>query len=92
MKSTKTARKTAATPAPATGGKKMAQDAPAAAAKVLPPQSPVDVPQLPPKPTASTPDEAARDIRRAVDDQTKSNWADGAAPQPRARNARSSIL
>lgn len=60
--------------------------------KVLPPQTPVDVPNQPAKPTSSTPDEAARDTRRQVDDETESNWADGAAPQPRAKNARSSIL
>ncbi|WP_241053149.1 hypothetical protein [Achromobacter xylosoxidans] len=60
--------------------------------KVLPPQSPVDVPRQPPRPDAATPDEAARDGRRVADDQTESNWADNAQPQPRAKNARSSIL
>lgn len=60
--------------------------------KLLPPQGPVDVPRLPAKPTAGTPDEAARDGRRVADDQTESNWADSAEPQPRAKNARSSIL
>lgn len=60
--------------------------------KLLPPQGPVDVPRLPAKPTAATPDEAARDGRRVADDQTESNWADSAKPQPRAKNARSSIL
>lgn len=64
----------------------------AASGKVLPPQSPVDVPRQPPRPDAATPDEAARDGRRVADDQTESNWADNAQPQPRARNARSSIL
>lgn len=61
-------------------------------AKILPPRGPVDVPRQPDKPDASTPDEAARDKRAVVDNQTESNWADGAAPQPRAKNARSSIL
>ncbi|MBB1593040.1 hypothetical protein [Achromobacter sp. UMC46] len=61
-------------------------------AKILPPRGPVDVPKQPVKPDASTPDEAARDQRAVVDNQTESNWADGAAPQPRAKNARSSIL
>ena len=64
----------------------------AASGKVLPPQSPVDVPRQPPRPDAATPDEAARDSRRVADDQTESNWADNAQPQPRAKNARSSIL
>ena len=61
-------------------------------AKILPPRGPVDVPKQPVKPDESTPDEAARDKRAVVDNQTESNWADGAAPQPRAKNARSSIL
>ncbi|CUI39921.1 Uncharacterised protein [Achromobacter xylosoxidans] len=64
----------------------------AASGKVLPPQAPVDVPRPPPRPDAATPDEAARDGRRVADDQTESNWADNAQPQPRAKNARSSIL
>lgn len=74
-------------------GRQARGDATAAASgKVLPPQSPVDVPRQPARPDASTPDEAARDGRRVADDQTESNWADNAQPQPRAKNARSSIL
>lgn len=61
-------------------------------AKILPPSGPVDVPKQPVKPDASTPDEAARDKREVVDNQTESNWADGSAPQPRAKNARSSLF
>ncbi|MGY6272247.1 hypothetical protein ACXIUT_21380 [Achromobacter denitrificans] len=61
-------------------------------AKILPPRGPVDVPRIPDKPDSSTPDEAARDQRAVVDNRTESNWADGSAPQPRAKNARSSIL
>ncbi|QVQ28115.1 hypothetical protein [Achromobacter deleyi] len=61
-------------------------------AKILPPRGPVDVPRQPDKPDASTPDEARRDKRAVVDSRTESNWADGSAPQPRAKNARSSIL
>lgn len=60
--------------------------------KILPPRGPVDVPKQPVKPDASTPDEAARDQRAVVDNQTESNWADGVAPQPRAKNARSSLF
>ena len=60
--------------------------------KVLPPSGPVDVPNLPDKPDADTSDEAARDKREVVDNKTESNWADGSAPQPRAKNARSSIF
>ncbi|WZB75671.1 hypothetical protein WJ972_05535 [Achromobacter insuavis] len=73
-------------------GRKAATPATQDGAKVLPPRGPVDVPRQPAKPTASTPDEAARDGRRVADDQTESNWADNAEPQPRAKNARSSIL
>lgn len=61
-------------------------------AKVLPPQGPVDVPRQPDKPDATTPDVAASDKRAVVDNKTESNWADGSAPQPKAKNARSSIL
>ncbi|EHK64437.1 hypothetical protein [Achromobacter arsenitoxydans] len=61
-------------------------------AKILPPRGPVDVPAQPDKPDAGTPDEARRDKRAVVDNKTESNWADGSAPQPRAKNARSSIL
>ncbi|MGZ9893814.1 hypothetical protein ACXXNA_09645 [Bordetella bronchiseptica] len=58
-------------------------------AKVLPPRGPVLVPNLPPKPPARP---RADKQGPAVDNQTESNWADGAAPQPRAKNARSSIF
>lgn len=61
-------------------------------AKILPPRGPVDVPKQPVKPDALTPDEAARDKRAVVDNQTESNWADGDAPQPRAKNARSHLF
>jgi hypothetical protein len=61
-------------------------------AKILPPSGPVDVPALPDKPDAGTPDEAKRDKRAVADTKTESNWADGSAPQPRAKNARSSSL
>lgn len=61
-------------------------------AKILPPSGPVDVPKQPEKPDARTPDEAGRDKRAVVDNKTESNWADGSAPQPRAKNARSSIF
>lgn len=61
-------------------------------AKILPPRGPVDVPKQPVKPDASTPDEATRDKRAVVDNQTESNWADGDAPQPRAKNARSHLF
>lgn len=47
---------------------------------------------MPAKPDASTPDEAARDKRVVADTRTESNWADGSAPQPNAKNARSSIF
>ncbi|CAB3639003.1 hypothetical protein DXK93_05725 [Achromobacter sp. K91] len=72
---------------PAQAGKRAEDNA-----KILPPRSPVDVPRRPDKPDASTPNEAARDKRIVADTRTESNWADGSAPQPRAKNARSSIL
>ncbi|KCV61042.1 hypothetical protein L493_2727 [Bordetella bronchiseptica 99-R-0433] len=56
---------------------------------MLPPRGPVLVPNLPPKPPARP---RADKQGPAVDNQTESNWADGAAPQPRAKNARSSIF
>ncbi|CAJ49420.1 hypothetical protein BAV1811 [Bordetella avium 197N] len=55
-------------------------------AKVLPPTSLVDVPNFPPKRPPGSPTPAA------ADEVTESNWADGSEPQPRARNARSSIF
>lgn len=60
-------------------------------AKVLPPDSPVDVPRRPP-PAPKTADEASAQSRPPVDAQTESNWADGTRPQPRAKNARSSLF
>jgi len=60
-------------------------------AKVLPPDSPVDVPRQPP-PVPKAADEANAQSRPPVDEQTESNWADGTRPQPRAKNARSSLF
>lgn len=61
-------------------------------AKLRPPEGLVDVPKVPPTPTASTPDEAASTSRPVVDQREHSNWADGAAPRPRAKKARTSLL
>ncbi|MCD0504880.1 hypothetical protein [Bordetella petrii] len=61
-------------------------------AKVLPPRHAVDVPRQPPKPTADTPDEAAKDSRPARDSRDDSNWADGSKPRPHAKNTRSHLL
>ena len=79
-------------PAPRPAKAARARKQPEDNAKILPPRGPVDVPRMPVKPDPSTPDEAARDTRAVVDNRTESNWADGSAPQPRAKNARSSIL
>ncbi len=59
--------------------------------KVLPPAGPVTVPNQP-KPVPRQQDEAAAQGRARADDRTESNWADGSAPQPRAKNARSSLF
>lgn len=64
-------------------------------AKLLPPTSPVVVPNFPPKlpvKTAAGMNEAAANPLPRADEQTESNWADGAQAQPWARNARSSLL
>ncbi|ANY16098.1 hypothetical protein [Bordetella pseudohinzii] len=60
-------------------------------AKVLPPTSLVDVPNFPPK-ISRDPNEALIERLPSADEQTESNWADGAQPQPRAKNARSSLF
>ncbi|AHV92919.1 hypothetical protein [Bordetella holmesii] len=60
-------------------------------AKVLPPTSLVDVPNFPPK-IPRDDNEALSDRLPAMDEQTESNWADGSEPQPRAKNARSSLF
>ncbi|SAI06721.1 Uncharacterised protein [Bordetella ansorpii] len=59
--------------------------------KVLPPAGPVTVPNQP-EPVPKEHDEAAAQGRARADDKTESNWADGSAPQPRAKNARSSLF
>lgn len=59
--------------------------------KVLPPDSPVTVPNQP-APAARGQDEAGAQGRARADNKTESNWADGSAPQPRAKNARSSLF
>ncbi|AKQ55865.1 hypothetical protein [Bordetella hinzii] len=60
-------------------------------AKVLPPTSLVDVPNFPPKVPRDA-NEALIERLPPADEQTESNWADGAQPQPRAKNARSSLF
>ncbi|OZI74784.1 hypothetical protein [Bordetella genomosp. 12] len=60
-------------------------------AKVLPPTSLVDVPNFPPK-VPRDGNEALAERLPAMDEQTESNWADGSQPQPRAKNARSSLF
>lgn len=59
-------------------------------AKLLPPNSLVEVPNFPPKIPAA--DAAAADPLPGADEQTESNWADGTQAQPLAKNARSSLL
>ncbi|WP_028356130.1 hypothetical protein [Bordetella petrii] len=60
--------------------------------KILPPRDPVDVPRQPPRPDASTPDEAAKDSRPVRDNRDDSNWADGSKPRPHAKNTRTHLL
>ncbi len=61
-------------------------------AKVIPPRHPVDVPNTPARPSATTPDEAAEQRRPYVDERSQSNWADSGAAKPRAKRARTSLL
>lgn len=57
---------------------------------LYPPDSPVDVPNLPrPDPKL---DEAAKQSQPRADEQEESNWADNDKPAPNAKNARSSLL
>ncbi|WP_260986404.1 hypothetical protein [Bordetella genomosp. 13] len=60
--------------------------------KLLPPESLVNVPNQPRPAETAQEDEAAAQGRARADNQTESNWADGSAPQPRAKNARSHLL
>ncbi|ARP97324.1 hypothetical protein CAL15_06815 [Bordetella genomosp. 13] len=62
------------------------------AGKVLPPGSPVDVPNQPRPAGKNDPDEAAAQGNQKADTDTESNWADGSKPQPRAKNARTHLF
>lgn len=81
---------------PATGGSagggNIGHQAAAEQGKVMPPDSPVDVPRMPATPDEHTPDEAAKYGKPRVETGHDSNWADNAKPKPDARNARSSLL
>ncbi|VGO10136.1 hypothetical protein AMB3_2536 [plant metagenome] len=82
---------------PATGGSSgsgnaiQAAGASALQGKILPPSSPVDVPRLPPKPTADTPDEARNYGQPRVDGRNNDNWADSVKPKPDAKHARTHL-
>lgn len=68
------------------------RELPPDAGKVLPPQSPVDVPNQPRPAGKNDPDEAAAQGNQKADTDTESNWADGSKPQPRAKNARTHLF
>lgn len=58
--------------------------------KVFPPDSPVDVPNLPQPPRRGTPDEA-RDASQPVEDAGDgSSWADNTKPAPYKKRVRDS--
>ncbi|HTJ99811.1 MAG TPA: hypothetical protein VL522_09325 [Bordetella sp.] len=60
--------------------------------KVFPPDSPVDVPNLPPPPKAGTPDEARNASQPAEDTGTGSGWADNTQPAPYKKRVRDSNI
>lgn len=57
---------------------------------LYPPDSPVDVPNLPHPDPAK--DEARAQSQPRANDKPESNWADDDLPAPDAKNARSSLL
>jgi hypothetical protein len=57
-------------------------------ARVFPPDSPVDVPNLPPP----AGDEARDADQRPADTETESSWADNTQPAPRKKNVRTSNI
>jgi hypothetical protein len=60
-------------------------------AKVLPPQSPVDVPRMPAKPAGAGGGQQTDDKPEA-DAATDSSWADNSRPAPAKKNARNSNI
>jgi hypothetical protein len=60
--------------------------------KVFPPDSPVDVPNLPRPPKRGSPDEARDAGQPAEDSQTESSWADNTRPAPYKKNVRISNI
>lgn len=61
-------------------------------AKIFPPDSPVDVPNMPAPRTQAQEDQAREQSGPAEDDSTDSSWADNTKPAPRKKNARTSIF
>ncbi|ARP91147.1 hypothetical protein CAL14_13305 [Bordetella genomosp. 9] len=59
-----------------------------ATGKVFPPDSPVDVPNLPRPPKNGAPDEARDSGQPREDAQTDSSWADNTKPAPNKKNVR----
>jgi hypothetical protein len=76
----------------AAGGRASRRAEAGAQAKVFPPDSPVDVPNLPRKPKGHARDAAAQASQPAEDAQTESSWADNTQPAPNKKNVRSSNI
>ncbi|ARP81042.1 hypothetical protein CAL12_09420 [Bordetella genomosp. 8] len=60
--------------------------------RVFPPDSPVDVPNLPPAPTASTPDEARDASQPEEETRGDGSWADNTKPAPYKKHVRDSNI
>jgi hypothetical protein len=60
--------------------------------KVFPPDSPVDVPNLPRPPEKGERNEARDASHPAEDKQTESSWADNTQPAPYKKNVRISNI
>ncbi len=81
---------------PATGGSagsgNAVQNLAPDSGKVIAPSSDVEVPRMPARPDADTPDEAGKYGKPRIETGHDSNWADNVKPKPDAKNARSSLF
>lgn len=60
--------------------------------RVFPPDSPVDVPNLPQAPTAETPDEARNASQPEEETRGDGSWADNTKPAPYKKHVRDSNI
>lgn len=79
-------------PRSAAGGRASRRTEAGTQAKVFPPDSPVDVPNLPRKPKVHARDAAREASQPAEDVQTESSWADNTRPAPNKKNVRTSNI